>query len=330
MTSAVIAPSLSADVVEQADHLEMLVLESKSESASVSDLLHSMTIGGSAEVLDVDPRAHDGLSDPDDEETVIDPGGEVLEASGGAVLAEIEFREAACSGSYPFSINEYGVMKIRRGYQSSPYIFMLLLTQFGGTPKIGKKRVSTIDATRTFEDLALVAASEYLGWDDDHVIAYPFGFPRRLTPRGFEDAVNSLCQEIREGQGCRKRPNVADQKDATLDIVVVRRFPDRREGQLVAFGQCATGADWRSKLTDLQPETFCKLWMLDSLTVDPVRMFFVPHAIEERQWLHAAISAGVIFDRSRMAYYSTFPHEKRLRDEISDWCSAVLAAKVRS
>lgn len=330
MTTAVIAPSISADVVDQADHFELLVLESASGSASISELLRSMNIGGSAEVLDVDPRALDGLADPEEDETIIDPGGEVLEAIGGAVLAEIEFREAACGGSYPFSIDDQGVLAIRPSYLTSPYIFMLLLTQFGGKPKTGRTRISQIDATKTFEDLALVAAAEYFGWDDDHVVAYPFGFPRRLTPRGFEDAVNDLCKQVKEGQGCRKRPNLADQQDATLDIVVVRRFPDRRLGQMTAFGQCATGADWRDKLTDLQPETFCKLWMLDAFAVNPIRMFFVPHAIEERRWLHATMSAGVVFDRSRMAYYSTFPDDKALQDEISEWCSAVIAAKVRS
>ena len=56
-------------------------------------------------------------------------------------------------------------------------------------------------------------------------------------------------------------------------------FADRREGQIVCFGQCATGANWRDKLSELQPQDFAHKWLQDQFAAAPGKMFFMPHRI---------------------------------------------------
>jgi hypothetical protein len=331
MTQALQAPSATADPVELADYLEVLTLQADDGSVSITDLLQAITVAGGTEIVDVDPMAEDGLVDPDEEEVLIDPGGAVLENLSASALAEIEAREVACGGAYPFATDGDGVLRVLDNPHQSPYVFMLLLTRFGGRPKKGNAYVSKIHGAQVFEALATTAAWEYFGAHDDHTLVYPFGFPRSMSPAGFKDALQELCSQVNEGLGCDlDAANLADQQDGGLDVVVVRRFPDRRPGQVLGFGQCATGADWRNKLSDLNPEAFCHLWMIKPPAVTPVKMFFVPHTIEERRWLHTLKFAGVVFDRCRTAYYCTLPDDEALCQEITDWTSAVVEQKVQT
>ena len=97
----------------------------------------------------------------------------------------------------------------------------------------------------------------------------------------------------------------------------------------MGFGQCATGSDWTDKLTQLQPEAFCGMWMLDTPAVAPVRLFFVPFRIERRRWLDAARRGGIIFDRCRIAV-----HARRiggeLMSECADWTTHVFEEHLRT
>lgn len=324
--STLTEPAATAPAVELADYLELRALQSADRSASVHDLMSDLTRSGTLEVLDAHSVDEEGLADPDEEVGLVDPGGEVAENLGQTAISEIDARIVACGGAYPFTLDAQGVVSLKRNAVGTPYVFMLLLTRFGG-----KAGPTGTDGTKIFEDLSAVAAAEYFGWVDDHLLVYPFGFPRRLTPAGFERALNGLCERLGEGQGTKARPNLSDQQDATLDLVVARRFPDGRVGQLIGFGQCATGKNWRGKINDLRPEKFCNLWMLDTPAVIPVPMFFVPHTIEERIWLHTATHAGVLFDRCRLAYYTTpLDRSEPVRTSLRDWSRAVFDAKVKA
>lgn len=144
------------------------------------------------------------------------------------------------------------------------------------------------------------------------------------------DALNDMCRQMGEGQGCRvDRPNLQDQKDAKLDLTVWRPFLDGRVGQLMGFGQCATGRDWPDKVTHLQPETFCALWMRDTPAVSPVRLFFVPFRIEQRRWLDATRYGGIIFDRCRIAVYGR-SFDRELLEQCVGWTDHVLREQLRS
>ena len=149
--------------------------------------------------------------------------------------------------------------------------------------------------------------------------AFVFGFPRRLSPKDFPGALKKLCSHLREGKPDRKMPNASSMKDAGLDLVIRKPFPDRRASQLIAFGQCATGRNWWEKRHELQPGDWCREWMLKTPQVMPSKMFFVPHAVASRDWAHLGYQAGIIFDRFRITYCCEGEIRDGLREKLRLW-----------
>jgi hypothetical protein len=277
---APVPPPLSAPPELHADWIEWLTLTSGGRFASWSAHQRTLRIGGIDESEDVD---------------VEDASEDLIQS----VEAELCERQQACgvSGAYPFEILEQG-LELRSQTNADVYRFMLLLTLLGheaGPPGTHGDRI--------FEDLCAAAFHAYLGAPAEGVQLVPFGFPRRVEPSGFAAAVNSLCRKLGEGIRCRKEPETSDQNDAKLDLVAWRAFPDRKTGQLIAFGNCATGENWfERKLHELQPAEWCRLWMQEMPSVHPVKALFVPRRVEQLQWRRATVYGGIVFDRCRITW----------------------------
>lgn len=158
---------------------------------------------------------------------------------------------------------------------------------------------------------------------------YLFAFPRRTRAAGFSAAVDQLAQQLGEGGGAKQVKPAIQQKDAHLDLVVWHGFADKRPGQVIAFGQCAAGANWATKLSEL-PDTrsWCQAWMLDPPCVPAVRMFFMPHRPTREEWATRAVIGGVLFDRCRIASHAP-ELLSRVRTRGIKWSKAVLASQVR-
>ena len=249
----------------------------------------------------------------------VDSGNERLEAIADGAASELSDRALACgTRGYPFRLGPQDVQATDDA-ATSVYVFLLLLSTFGvaaGPPDLV--------ATELFEDVAAAAAQVYLGGAAQDVELYQFGFPRRRELRGFRPALDELCRQIGEGRGARGRPTARNQKDAKLDLVVWRPFPDQRAGKLIGFGQCAAGADWQEKISELQATTFIKQWMMDTVAVDPIRMFFCPFRIDADSWAVKAIAAGVLFDRCRIAHILCEP-DTDLAERCTRYSSHVLS-----
>jgi hypothetical protein len=324
MTLGMKEPSPSDPSTTFADWVELRALEAADHNASLLDLVRDLNRATGFEAVDTDlTEDADGEDLPQPYET-IDELGEKGERLAAAAQSELEARAVASDGAYPFTLDEHGVLTAPAQPARSLYVFMLLLTRFGGT---WKPTPSIERGDRLFEDLASVAAAQFFGPRD--LVSFQFGFPRRVEPAGFVDAIDKLCVALGEGDGNRRRPNTSDKKDAALDLVVARRFPDGRQGSLIGFGQCATGEDWSTKTTHLQPTKFCSSWMSTSPLVDPVQMFFIPHCVPEEKWWEISTQAGLSFDRCRMAAYTRSGLSPPLRSELQKWTSAVLKQKVR-
>jgi hypothetical protein len=187
---------------------------------------------------------------------------------------------------------------------------------------------------RLFEDISVLAAESYFGGTSAGR-ARAFGFPRRVLPAEFSDALDTLCGALGEGVASnRKAPRRNDQKDAMLDLVAWRDFPDARVGKAIGFGQCATGRNgWEKKASELVPDDFQKLWMTKATVVNPLRMFFVPWRVEGDDWERVCIRGGILFERCRIAHHASVPpstsgsgeaaHLGSLRAECQRWCEAV-------
>jgi len=280
-------PSASAEPVEHADWMELEAIRSLDGSSSFEELARYVRMSGTTESLvdDLDPEdPHDG-------------GGVQSDAVAANAWAEIERRHIACGGSeggYPFQMTR-GSITLRNDWRLSPYIFQLLLSAFG--LKAGPQGTYP---DRQFEQLSATAIHNYLGGNDNAAEFCKFGHPRE-DGSGFRAALRDLCLRMNAGVVNPHARGLNSQRDAGLDVVAWIPFRDRRPGQLVAFGQCATGQDWREKLFDISPHTFRELWLLEGWEPLPVRVFLLPRCVPDNHWREANVKGGIVLDRCRIA-----------------------------
>jgi hypothetical protein len=318
MTDALALPEASAPREFIADWLELRTITETERSTSYRDLIRDYKIGGVIDALDEWEEGDDIDSDED----------AACEVLADKVFNEISERQTACGGPggvYPFEVGS-NLVQGRPDAESSIYMFLALLSRFG--KDAGPKGTS---GAKIFEDVCARAAAVYLGAaDSPNVHSHVFGFPRRVLPTGFRPALDKLCADLGEGIGHRpEREETPDQKDAKLDIVVWREFEDRRPGKLIAFGQCATGNDWKQKISELPPtKDWWTVWLRDRAYAWPIRLFFIPHRIEFKHWLSVHAYGGILFDRCRIAQLAA-----RLDPEVEQsciqWSEHVLQEKLR-
>jgi hypothetical protein len=260
------------------DWLELQALFTRS-ATSMQDLVSLFRTGGTIDEV----AGGEGF----------DRGSEVAQQVAETALDTASTRARICGRAYPFTPAQQALGP-RRTARQAVYTFMLLLSTYG---KDAAKECE--DGAGLFEEVARHALGSYIGAE-----TYRFGFPRKLKPTGFRPALDDMCLKMNEGGGSRLRPTTKHQKDAHLDIVAWVPMPDTRFGKFLVFGQCATGWDWPSKLTELQAREWCEHWMLDPPPVAPMRAFMMPHMADGESWLANSRLAGVIFDRCRIAAFS--------------------------
>lgn len=312
-----LVPAATSAPGELADWLECQALVSVDRNSSIQDLASALRRTGSGEEIEDERR----IDDEDD--ATFDRGGETIEPVATDAFEEIEDRAASCGEAYPFEVLE-GALQGRRSTPSSLYVFLLLLSKFG--KDAGPDQ---LNVPQMFEEIAELAIAHTLGGESNEVATIQFGFPRRIAPPGFRAAVDDLCIKTGEGGKSRDQPNRSDQKDAALDVVAWRPFPDRRRGLVMAWGQCATGADWREKLTDLNPSDWAASWLMDRPAVIPMPAFFVPHRIDREHWDVTANYGGILFDRCRIAL-SSHPLPEPLRSQVAGYNRQVIKEKLAS
>ena len=214
-----------------------------------------------------------------------------------SAFSEIERRIEACDGRYPFQVDSTATalryLPISNDCKHLAYKCLLLATRLN----MSSNRIHAgIDGTNLMEWISANVARRYLG---DRAESLVFGtaesapdFPRR---------VESLCHSIGEGGGFENRSgNSRRVKDDKLDVVAWKAFADRREGKLVAFGQCKTGTNWKRDVTQLQPGNFCSKWFKSQPVLEPLRMFFISEALPSFDWRNQSVDAGLLFDRCRI------------------------------
>jgi len=304
-------PAASCGPEEHADWLELAAARHPdhrySRRAFISDLNISSTTDGLLEEKESEDDSRDSAYQ--------------IEAIVDDAFSEMDDRLRACGGDssvYPFVFGEDG-LELHPESADNVYTFLLLLSAYG--KDAGPKGSC---GAKLFEEVSAQAAASYFGGR-----SRVFGFPRTDYPKGFADAVDSLCRDMGEGEGCKRtRQELPHQKDAKLDVVAWRDFPDRRVGKMIAFGQCATTEDWGEKVLELpDPHSWCSHWMMDQPIAPPARMFFLPHRIDRGEWAWASRRGGVLFDRCRIAHFAR-EIDGDLKERLSAWSAHVLEAKV--
>jgi hypothetical protein len=259
-------------------------------------------------------------------------------------FGDIENRALHCGepdGRFPFSLNTTGTLLTRcpmpaasagTGIPPVVYLFLLLVTQLNMRDK---RMQGGHDGALIFEEMCSHIATNYWGGPHSSVNQLVFGTARfadrtddetTIDRNTFKSAIADLCAKLQEGLDFDpKDPGPIRAKDAKLDVVVWRKFSDRREGQLIGFGQCKTGTHWEGELTKLQPEAFCDTWLRRRPAVVPTRMFFVSARVLSR-WYERSKFAGILFDRCRIVEYAMgLPSD--LLHRISAWVEAAMQSQ---
>ena len=275
-------PPPASDPLILADWLEVRALLADDRNVSAADLRRELVRMGI----------------PEDEESDV----EILVDD---TFSELEDRSDACRAGYPFSLNR-SVLQAQENGAHWAYIFCLFLSWRG----LGDGR-SRGKSTRLFEEVAAVAAKGYIAGE-----SLQFGFPRRTLSKNFLKAVEEVCQAMGEGGGPREGQNSSAAKDAGLDIIAWKPFPDKRQAQVMLFGQCAAGKNWQDKLSELQPRSFIDIHLQEPPAVDPLRGFFTPFRLSKRNWYQKAKQAGILFDRCRIAHSA---YRQDPPDDIRAW-----------
>ena len=250
----------------------------------------------------------------DDEDAIRD---RVSEAMG-----EIGRRADICQDGYPFFQDYNGqILNLappRKGRQQKEvYLYLLLCTRLNMK---NNREHASLDGTLLLEQLSGHVLQKYLGPDSKFML---FGTGAGGT---FSSRVNDLCKKLGEGGTFRGAGNVQAQ-DGGLDTVGWVPFADKRPGQLIVFGQCKTGTNWRDDTAKLRPSDFNKKWVCDPFVVDPLRAFFVAESIDPSRWRNAVIDAGILFDRCRLVEHSrnlspnTFADISKWTQEARKWLS---------
>jgi hypothetical protein len=291
-------PSSTGELL--ADWLELFALQSADRNASLSDLERALH------------------RDPGDEAGSHQQAHERVELMLGKVARELRDRIKAAGGAYPFALQHTTLQFTGSTAASAPYLFCLFVSSFPWFSEGGIKKEEKDRARRLFEQLACVAAQNYVGGESLH-----FGSPRVSLPSAFNEAVDELCRRIGEGNGYKPQPSLS-RKDDGLDVVAWKHFRDGRAGKLILLGQCATGGDWESKLRDLTADAFCKDWMTEPPTSRLLSAFFIPHRVPDAEWRYVSNRAGIVFDRCRIAHSSGKLPRAKPFIELRKWVADVV------
>ena len=300
-----------------------------SQTALVADLgrlaenyygdIEEPDIDGVDEVPDVEEPDIDGVDEVPDingvnEVPVEDDITRVVEEAYG----EIERREVACRGGYPFALGKNGstlhAKQTSDNYKYDIYKYLLLATRLD----MQKNRShAEIDGTKLLEELAAEVAQSYFGPRAEKLV-----FGTSADSPGFPAKVNNLCVQMQEGvrfvSRIRSYKNI---KDGKLDVVAWIPFADNLPGKLIAFGQCKTGTTYEDALPQLQPDAFCKKWLVQQPVLTPTRMFFLAEALPHFDWDNDSIDAGLLFDRCRIVDYSDDIRVETLK-KVAAWTAA--------
>jgi hypothetical protein len=150
------------------------------------------------------------------------------------------------------------------------------------------------------------------GW-----LAYRTGWSSEDAER-LPSVVASVASTLEELEHSNWVRNVSPRaNEAGLDLVFFRPFPDGRCGFPIYLAQCASGADWDTKLHTPVLAVWSK--MID-FAAPPSKAFILPHSLGAEKLRRVTVKVqGIVLDRYRL--HGSLP---------LDWCGAKLVKELRA
>ena len=140
------------------------------------------------------------------------------------------------------------------------------------------------------------------------------------------DVIDDLIATIAERKGNTEDYLDKDAKDAGVDLVWYRPFPDSRGGTPIYLSQCASGENWIHKLN----EPNIREWMkIVDFAAPPSKAFSVPFALSERELrCQSNRIGGLMVDRYRLLAQDSAESEwipDSLHDDLVEWLEPRIA-----
>lgn len=233
------------------------------------------------------------------------------------IALEIKDRILYTKNQYPFELLNNGyVLKYipDENLYTLIYRFLLLATRL----KMSNQKIQNgLDGTFLFESLSAQIALSFLGRNAQVDV---LGTSKNKSG-GFREKLFQIFKKIGEGTPLHQNDYYKPQDD-NVDVIAWKGFADKKESQLIAFGQCKTGTSWQNSLSDMNIEAFCKRWFTKQPVLTPLNMFFSAQYFPKEIWRERAYEAGLVFDRFRIIDYLPTEITDELLKDIKIWCTA--------
>lgn len=150
-------------------------------------------------------------------------------------------------------------------------------------------------------------------------IVYQTGWTRSNTST-LRQVVDEVRTRLCEEEGRFSLWDSSNAKESGLDLVWYRSFPDNRTGLPVFLVQCASGANWRSKLKTPDLDVWGDMIRF---AAKPKRAFSVPFSFLDNQFLQSCVlNQGVLLDRCRLlsaSQHNTHWMSQHLQERMVTW-----------
>ncbi len=224
-----------------------------------------------------------------------------LENLSGALSDELDRRAKLMKNFYPFSLNKGSVHY--NPSKTGVYEFCLAVARNPRGVAEGLPKASAI-----FEFVARDVLMIHFGYGTH---GFRTGAPiytfenRGKSAKSTFETLSRLCGEFRwnPNDGFPDEPSHKDLKDAGLDVVVWKPWPDGRQGLFFALGQCACGKNDINVAKGRELSlTRLENWLRPVSYATPMRCFLAAHHIPNSISLHELSGeAGIVFDRARIS-----------------------------
>lgn len=208
---------------------------------------------------------------------------------------ELKRRRRLLGPGYPFSVSGRQFESLG-GWEARPdYSFCLLLSfaEWFGTFAHDNWPHDAVTRGALFERLVLEAAATMLeSW-----VVRQTGWSQ-ANPENLHEVVTTIASQLEAAVGVRLEWTDERAKDAGVDLLLYRPFPDDRQGIPLYLMQCASGKDWTTKRGTPNLDEWR---LLVQFTVMPKRAFALPYALSSHDFRDTAnIVGGLVFDRIRL------------------------------